>query len=108
MKPAPWSLNPCLDSRRGNVGRPVANTIDLAHGGSKFRLFPCRSRIEFGPAMKEQPLRTTVIGSYPFPGWLELATWNLDKFGEADRAELIDDAVTIAIKDQMDAGLDVI
>lgn len=58
--------------------------------------------------MKEQPLRTTVIGSYPFPGWLELATWNLEKFGEADRAELIDDAVTVAIKDQMDAGLDVI
>ena len=58
--------------------------------------------------MKERPLRTTVIGSYPFPGWLELATWNLDKFGETDRAELIDDAVAIAIKDQMDAGLDVI
>jgi 5-methyltetrahydropteroyltriglutamate--homocysteine methyltransferase len=58
--------------------------------------------------MKERPLRTTVIGSYPFPGWLELATWNLDKFGEADRAELIDDAVTIAIQDQLEAGLDVI
>src|SRR5437879_12082939 len=58
--------------------------------------------------MKEFPLRTTVIGSYPFPGWLELATWNLDKFGQADRAELIDDAVTVAIHDQLDAGLDVI
>src|SRR5678809_953226 len=58
--------------------------------------------------MKDCPLRTTVIGSYPFPGWLELATWNLDKFGETDRAELIDDAVTIAIRDQLDAGLDVI
>ena len=58
--------------------------------------------------MKERPLRTTVIGSYPFPGWLELATWTLEKFGETDRAELIDDAVTVAIKDQMDAGLDVI
>jgi 5-methyltetrahydropteroyltriglutamate--homocysteine methyltransferase len=58
--------------------------------------------------MKELPLRTTVIGSYPFPGWLELACQNLDRFGEADRAELIDDAVTIAIRDQMDAGLDVI
>lgn len=53
-------------------------------------------------------LRTTVIGSYPFPGWLELATWNLERFGEADRAELIDDAVTVAIHDQLDAGLDVI
>ena len=58
--------------------------------------------------MKEHPLRTTVIGSYPSPGWLEFASRNLDKFGEADREELIDDAVTIAIHDQLDAGLDVI
>ncbi len=58
--------------------------------------------------MKSQPLRTTVIGSYPFPSWLELATWNLEKFGTTDRAELVDDAVVVAIKDQMDAGLDVI
>src|SRR5438034_787752 len=58
--------------------------------------------------MKEHPLRTTVIGSYPFPGWLEFASQNLDKFGEADREELIDDAVTIAIHDQVEAGLDVI
>lgn len=53
-------------------------------------------------------LRTTVIGSYPFPGWLEFASWNLDKFGAADRAELIDDAVAIAVRDQLEAGLDVI
>lgn len=58
--------------------------------------------------MKEQPLRTTVIGSYPFPGWLELACKNLSEFGEADRAELMDDAVTVAIRDQVSAGLDVI
>jgi len=58
--------------------------------------------------MKERPLRTTVVGSYPFPGWLEFASWNLDKFGENDRQELIDDAVTVAIRDQLDAGLDVI
>jgi len=58
--------------------------------------------------MKATPLRTTVIGSYPFPAWLELASWNLEKFGEADRAELIDDAVSVAIRDQLDAGLDVI
>src|SRR6266576_363662 len=58
--------------------------------------------------MKEQPLRTTVIGSYPFPGWLEFACQNLDKFGEADREELIDDAVVAAVHDQLEAGLDVI
>ena len=54
------------------------------------------------------PLRTTVIGSYPFPGWLEFACQHLDQFGEADCAEMIDDAVTVAIKDQLEAGLDVI
>jgi 5-methyltetrahydropteroyltriglutamate--homocysteine methyltransferase len=58
--------------------------------------------------MKERPLRTTVIGSYPFPAWLEFACQHLESFGEADRAEMIDDAVSIAIRDQMEAGLDVI
>lgn len=58
--------------------------------------------------MKERPLRTTVIGSYPFPGWLEFACRRLDQFGEADRAELQEDAVIAAIHDQVAAGLDVI
>ncbi|MBS1791941.1 MAG: cobalamin-independent methionine synthase II family protein [Acidobacteria bacterium] len=58
--------------------------------------------------MKEQPLRTTVIGSYPFPGWLEFACQHLDQFGEADRTELQEDAVIAAIHDQLAAGLDVI
>lgn len=54
------------------------------------------------------PLRTTVIGSYPFPGWLEFACAHLDQFGAADREELIDDAVRVAVQDQVNAGLDVI
>src|SRR5256885_16038615 len=58
--------------------------------------------------MKERPLRTTVVGSYPFPGWLEFACRHLDQFGEADRAELQEDAVIAAIHDQVTAGLDVI
>ncbi len=58
--------------------------------------------------MKERPLRTTVIGSYPFPGWLEFACQHLDQFGEADRTELQEDAVIAAIHDQVAAGLDVI
>lgn len=53
-------------------------------------------------------VRTTVVGSYPFPGWLESAVAHLDEFGPADRAELQDDAVTVAIADQVAAGLDVI
>jgi len=58
--------------------------------------------------MKERPLRTTVIGSYPFPGWLEFAAQNLDKFGPADLAELQEDATIVAMTDQVMAGLDVI
>jgi 5-methyltetrahydropteroyltriglutamate--homocysteine methyltransferase len=58
--------------------------------------------------MKTIPLRTTVIGSYPFPGWLEFAAANLDQFGPDDLAELQEDAVTAALHDQTAAGLDVI
>jgi 5-methyltetrahydropteroyltriglutamate--homocysteine methyltransferase len=58
--------------------------------------------------MKERPLRTTVIGSYPFPGWLEFACAHLAEFGSDDRAEVQDDAVIAAIYDQTAAGLDVI
>jgi 5-methyltetrahydropteroyltriglutamate--homocysteine methyltransferase len=53
-------------------------------------------------------LRTTVIGSYPFPAWLEFASRHLDAFGADDLSEMLDDAVAVAVKDQMDAGLDVI
>jgi 5-methyltetrahydropteroyltriglutamate--homocysteine methyltransferase len=58
--------------------------------------------------MKDRPLRTTVIGSYPFPGWLEYASQHLDQFGPDDIAEMQDDAVIAAIYDQIAAGLDVI
>ncbi|MGE5378863.1 MAG: methionine synthase [Bacteroidota bacterium] len=58
--------------------------------------------------MKEQPLRTTVIGSYPFPSWLEFASQHLDQFGTSEFSELQDDAVIVAIHDQVEAGLDVI
>jgi 5-methyltetrahydropteroyltriglutamate--homocysteine methyltransferase len=54
------------------------------------------------------PLRTSVIGSYPFPGWLELASQQLDRFGPDDLAELQDDAVICALHDQLAAGLDVV
>ena len=58
--------------------------------------------------MDARPLRTTVIGSYPFPSWLEYASEHLDAFGPADLAEMQDDAVIAAIHDQVSAGLDVI
>jgi len=53
-------------------------------------------------------LRTTVIGSYPFPGWLEYAADHLDDFGADDVAELQEDAVIAAVHDQVAAGLDAV
>jgi 5-methyltetrahydropteroyltriglutamate--homocysteine methyltransferase len=58
--------------------------------------------------MTDTPLRTSVIGSYPFPGWLEFASRHLDQFGVADIAEMQEDAVIAAVHDQVAAGLDVI
>lgn len=58
--------------------------------------------------MNKIPIRTTVIGSYPFPGWLEFVSQNLDRFGTPDIEEAIEDAVIAAIHDQVSAGLDVI
>ena len=58
--------------------------------------------------MSNTPLRTTVIGSYPFPSWLEFASEHLDQFGADDIAEIQNDAVRVAVADQVSAGLDVI
>ncbi len=58
--------------------------------------------------MKQQPLRTSVIGSYPFPAWLEYAAERLEDFGRDDIAEMQRDAVITAVYDQTNAGLDVI
>lgn len=58
--------------------------------------------------MQTHPLRTSVIGSYPFPGWLTFAAGHLDQFGESDIAEMQEDAVVAAVFDQAGAGLDVI
>jgi 5-methyltetrahydropteroyltriglutamate--homocysteine methyltransferase len=55
-----------------------------------------------------EPVRTTVVGSYPFPGWLELAGQHLDELGADDRDEAVRDAVWAAVGDQLRAGLDVI
>lgn len=58
--------------------------------------------------MQPIPLRTTVIGSYPFPSWLEFASGSLGSFGPADVAEIQDDATICALHDQLAAGLDVV
>ena len=38
--------------------------------------------------MKDRPLRTSVVGSYPFPAWLESCSGRLGEFGTADVEEM--------------------
>ena len=50
-------------------------------------------------------IRTTVIGSYPFPSWLEFASQNMDKFGKADLEEIIEDADWAPVIDELNGRL---
>ncbi len=55
-------------------------------------------------------LRTSVVGSHAHPGWFAagIAAAERGEFGPADLAELLDDGVDLAIRDQERAGIDVI
>ena len=51
------------------------------------------------PMAQPHPLRTTVIGSYPLPDWLEMAREKLQEMGPDDLAEMGRDAVRAAVQD---------
>src|ERR1700694_3026341 len=55
-------------------------------------------------------LPTSVIGSYSWPSWFEAAVAGMRRgeFGPADTRETLDDAVDTALRDQEDAGVDII
>ncbi len=60
--------------------------------------------------MSHEELLTSVVGSHAHPGWFVagIAAAERGEFGRADLAEMLDDAVDLAIRDQEDAGIDVI
>lgn len=55
-------------------------------------------------------LPTSVVGSYAWPSWLAsgIACARRGEFGPTDLAEMLDDAVDTALRDQEDAGVDLI
>ncbi|HLZ10629.1 MAG TPA: methionine synthase [Chloroflexota bacterium] len=55
-------------------------------------------------------LPTSVIGSYAWPSWFEHAVGGIRRgeYGASDLQETLDDAVDIAMRDQEDAGVDII
>jgi 5-methyltetrahydropteroyltriglutamate--homocysteine methyltransferase len=60
--------------------------------------------------MSHEELLTSVVGSHAHPGWFVsgIAAAERGEFGPADLAEMLDDAVDLAIRDQEEAGIDVI
>lgn len=60
--------------------------------------------------MTDEALLTSVVGSHAHPGWFAhaIAAAERGEFGPADLAELLDDGVDLAIRDQERAGIDVI
>ena len=55
-------------------------------------------------------MSTSVIGSHAHPGWLDLAVAAAERgeLGPVDVREVQDDAVDMALRDQEDAGIDVV
>lgn len=55
-------------------------------------------------------LPTSVVGSYARPSWLcsGLDAAERGEFGPADLREMLDDAVDVALRDQADAGIDLV
>ena len=55
-------------------------------------------------------LGTSVVGSHAHPSWFVsgIAAAERGEFGPADLAEMLDDAVDLALRDQEDAGIDVV
>ena len=60
--------------------------------------------------MSHEPLLTSVVGSHAHPGWFAagIAAAQRGDYGPADLAELLDDGVDLAIRDQERAGVDVV
>ncbi len=66
-------------------------------------------RPDAGP-FQPTPLATSVVGSHARPGWLDLAVaaQGRGELGSIDIREIQDDAVDAALRDQEDAGIDIV
>src|SRR4051794_16959110 len=65
---------------------------------------------ERSPVYQPAPLSTSVVGSHARPGWLDVASEaaRRGELGPADIAEVLDDAVDTALRDQIEAGIDLV
>jgi 5-methyltetrahydropteroyltriglutamate--homocysteine methyltransferase len=81
-------------------------------GHRRFALLPYRQDKKSQMVHGAMKLTATVIGSWSFPGWYAKFCRDVaehpDWFGPADRAEAVEDAVRLAVDDQIQAGAEII
>ena len=94
--------------RERGIGTGAQDAIFVAQPGPRLRL---RGRLvtESAPRLGGN-LTTSVVGSHAHPSWLVVgvAAAGRDELGPVDIAELQDDAVDTALRDQEEAGIDVV
>ena len=77
MRPSTFSnrckskVNEHLFRHPAGAGVPVVLSKLRDHAGVLGTAAIAWEKVRWRPTVKERPLRTTVIGSYPFPSWLE-------------------------------------
>lgn len=110
-----------LDSRYGHVC-VIGGTIRLSQStyGARERRNAARHVERCAAVGQSGLLRTTVVGSYPQPGWLidkallrgqrvpRVSAEELWRIAPADRNEALRDATVLAIRDMERAGIDIV
>ena len=109
-------IRPRIDTTKAK--ELVERTVDAVPGLRRRRRRPGRESDEAAPtpapASAPEPglplIPTMGVGSLAVPGWLSYLRRQMreDVFGPADIAELMEDALRIAVADQLDAGLDIL
>ena len=70
----------------------------------------CVQRAEWRCPRMTDGIRTSVVGSHARPSWFVAGIEAAERgdFGPADLAEMLDDAVDVALRDQEEAGIDIV
>ena len=99
--------------RERGLGDDAQHALFVVEPGSRLQLprgAPVTDvRPDAGP-FQPTPLATSVVGSHARPGWLDLAVaaQGRGELGPVDIREIQDDAVDAALRDQEDAGIDIV
>ena len=107
-------IRPRIDTAKAK--ELVERTVDAVPGLRRRRAKAAEAAADTAPASANLPepalplLPTMGVGSLAVPGWLSFLRRQMrdGAFGPADVDELMEDALRVAVLDQLDAGLDIL